>query len=370
MPGVRTSPAAHRRPRRALPLLLALAACDASTAPVVVGVASGQSFVDGARLAFEDAAAAGPIEGLDTALIVEGTNRSESALRAAERLVAVPGIAAVIGHANSAASLAASQVYHAHEVVQIAPTSTAVAYSAAGPFSFRMVPPDDRQGRFLAEAVTEAFPRGARLALFYVNDDYGRGLRSEVLAHLDSARYRVVVDLPHAEEQVDSLDVESGVGAAVVARPDAVVWLARSAILGSFLPGFRRELGAIPVYGGDAVARAVQESDPLELWKGVAYTDFVDLDATEELRAFDARFRDRYGTPAAGPEILTYDAVALVLAAVREGHRTGPEIRDWLQSLGRTRPAFVGISGPVSFDEDGNVERTFVLKVIGEGAPP
>jgi branched-chain amino acid transport system substrate-binding protein len=370
MSGVRGCTPADRRLRGALPLLVALAACDGSGAPVVVGVASGESFLEGARLAFEDGGAVGPIEGLDTVLIAEGTNRSESALRAAERLVAVPGIAAVVGHANSAASLAASQVYNAHEVVQIAPTSTAVAYSGAGPFSFRMVPPDDRQGRFLAETVMDAFPDGARLAVFYVNDDYGRGLRAELVAHLDTTRYHVPVDLPHAEESLDSLDVQSGVGAAVAARPDAIIWLARSAILGSFLPGFRRELGSIPVYGGDAVARAVQESHPPELWDGVAYTDFVDAQASEELRSFDARFRRRFGTPAGGPEILTYDAIGLVLAALRDGRRTGPEIRDWLRSLGHERPAYVGISGPVSFDEDGNVERTFVLKVIGEGAPP
>lgn len=348
-------------------LLSLLTACEpARDEPVVLAVAAGSTFLEGARLALEDGLAAGPIPGLDTILIPEPTNRSDVALMHAEDLVGISGLSAVIGHGSSTSSLAASQVYNDHETVQIAPTSTTPVYSRAGPFSFRMVPSDVWQGRFLADAVAEAFPDGARLAVFYVNDDYGRGLRTEFRARLDTDRHRVVVDIPHLQDDVGPVDVSSGVAAAVEARPDVVVWLSRGPILQAFLPALRRELGGVPIYGGDAVGNETPGAGESELWQGIVYSDFVDPNATPALREFDERIRERTGRPATTSEILTYDAMALLLAALRDGRRTGPEIRDWLDGLGRERPPFQGITGAISFDENGDVARSYVLRVFEE----
>lgn len=329
---------------------------------MVLTVAAGSNFLEGARLALADGLAAGPIPGLDTILIEEPTTRSEVALMNAEELVTVPGLGAVIGHASSTASLAASQIYNDHEIVQIAPTSTTPVYSQAGPFSFRMVPSDVWQGRFLADAVAEAFPDGARLAVFFVNDDYGRGLRAEFRARLDTERYPVVVDMPHLQDDVGPVDVSNGIAAAVEATPDVVVWLSRGPVLEMFLPGLRRELGGVPIYGGDGIGIVTPAAEELELWKGVIYADFVDPEATPALREFGERFRERTGRSATTSEILTYDAMALLLAALRDGKRTGPEIRDWLDALGRERPPFQGVSGALSFDDNGDVERSYVLR--------
>ncbi|HSM08997.1 MAG TPA: ABC transporter substrate-binding protein [Gemmatimonadota bacterium] len=348
-------------------LLSLLTACEpARDGPVVLAVAAGDHFLAGARLALEDGLAAGPIPGLDTILLPEPTNRSDVALLHAEDLVSIPGLSAVVGHGSSTPSLAASQIYDDYEIVQIAPTTTTPVYSQAGPFSFRMVPSDVWQGRFLADAVAEAFPDGARLAVFYVNDDYGRGLRAEFRARLDTDRYPLVVDIPHLQENVGPVDVSNGIAVAVEATPDVVVWLARGPVLQRFLPGLRRELGGIPIYGGDAVGLATPAADEFELWKGIVFSDFVDPKSTAALREFGERVRERMGRPVTTSAILTYDATALLLAALRDGKRTGPEIRDWLDGLGGERPPFQGITGALSFDDNGDVERSYVLRTFEE----
>lgn len=332
--------------------------------PVTVAVTAGEAFLDAGRLAIEDELAEAAIPGLDTILVLEGSNRSAPALTIAERLVGEEGLVAVVGHANSAASLVASQIYNGHAVVQLAPTSTAPTYSEAGPFSFRMVPSDEHQGPYLVEAVRDAFPDGARVAVIYVNDDYGRGLRSAVLTTLDTARYPVVLQLPHAEEAVGPEDVRQGMAAFENAAPDVLLWLARPQILELFLPHLRDRHPELPIIGGDAVSRAIVFEDPEGLWPGVMYTDFVDPRSTPEMQAFLERFQMRFGTEASGPEIMTYDAVRLLLQGIREGARTGDALRQYLASLGRERPPFEGLSGPVTFDERGDVERSFVLRVL------
>lgn len=346
-------------------LVVSLPACDASPGSVVVTIAAGGNFVDSGRMAIEQELATGPIPGLDTLLIPEPTNRSDVAVMHAEDLASIPGLAAVVGHSNSTSSLAASQIYNAREIIQIAPTSTTPVYSEAGPYSFRLVPSDALQGRFLAGVLEDSFPEGARLGLFYVNDDYGRGLRSELLANLDPERYPVLVTLPHLEEDVRAIDVESSVRNAAGADPDVVVWLARSTVLRFFIADLRRELPGVPIYGSDAIGAEVPAGEAATHWEGVVYSDFLDPGASEELRAFGARHAERTGRQATATEILTYDATTLLLTAIREGHRTGPEIRRWLMSLGRDRPPHEGLSGPISFEADGDVERSYVLRSFG-----
>jgi branched-chain amino acid transport system substrate-binding protein len=369
-------PATRSAGLRVLVLVLSLpwlTGCGEPPHPVVAGAATG-SFLNAVRLAVEDRGEEGGRLLADTVLRVEVSSRSAPALEVAAELAPVPGLVAVVGHSNSVASLATSQVYNQHGIVQIAPTSTAVLYSEAGPFSFRMVPPDDAQGRFLAGVVADSLPAGTRIALLFVNDDYGRGLRSVILERLDPVAHPVVLDLPHTEGDVEPVDVEHAVEAFVASGAQALLWLGRVPALNLVLPPLRDRAGGIPVVGGDAVSRGdlIQEIHPS--WDGILFVDFVDMEASPELQDFQLRYRERFGAISstgapAGPEVLSYDAAAVILAALREGARTGEEVRDYLMSLGRSRPPHPGLGGPVSFDESGNVDRDYVLRRMRVGAP-
>jgi branched-chain amino acid transport system substrate-binding protein len=335
-------------------------------APVALGVVSSPTYVDAARLAVAHELAYGPIPGFDTVMIEEGDNRAAPAIEAAERVVAVQGIAAVVGHSNSAASLAAAPIYNSHEVVQIAPTASAVVYSEAGTFSFRLVPRDDRQGRFLAGHVEEILSGDGRVAVFYVNDDYGRGLREAVLSNLDLARYSVVVDLPHVEGDVSAGEVAHAAEALRVARPDLILWLARGSVLNRFLEGIGAGAPDVPVLGGDATWSGTGVPG-YGRWGVVRFATYLDLNGTETLRAFGRQFRERYGREASAPDALTYDATRLLMSGIRSGARSGEELRSFLHSLGRTRPPYPGITGDIAFDDQGDIDRSFVLETLGGG---
>ena len=332
--------------------------------PTIAGAAPG-SFLEAMRLAVHEETAGGSLEGLDTVFVSEASNRSGPALAVAEELVGIPGIAAVIGHANSAASLATSQVYNRARVVQIAPTSSAPLYSEAGPFSFRMVPPDAGQGRFLARVVSDSLQAGARIGVFYVNDDYGRGLRAAFLDALDPDRYTMTVELPHTESDLEPVDTRHLLEALESAEVDALIWLGRVPELNNLLPDLRSSLGDLPIFGGDALSRARLVTDRHPGWARVMYVDFLDMEATPELRAFSRRFEDQHDFAPGPPEALSYDAAGLLLAAIREGARTGDDIRAYLQSLGRDRPPYQGVSGPVEFDPNGDVTRDYALTRVG-----
>jgi len=339
-----------------------LAACGERT-PVVVGVAGGQSFVDAVVLAIDDF---GPFPvPVDTVTTREGTNQAGPAIGGAEALVATPGLVGVVGHTNSAASIAASQIYNQAGVVQIAPTSSATLYTRAGPFSFRLVPPDDRQGAFLARLLEERLPDGGGVALFYINDDYGRGLRASFTESLDTLRYPVLVELAHMEQEIDETEITQA-GDALEARPvDAVIWLARGTVLSRYLPVIREVVPDVPILAGDALGSYAISDDDRPLWNGIVYVGLVDLDRSDLIREVRRRYEIRFGSAPRGPDLLAYDAASLLLEGIADGADTGEELRDFLLSLGRDRPRFEGVTGPVEFDENGDIDRPYVVEVIG-----
>jgi branched-chain amino acid transport system substrate-binding protein len=342
----------------------ALVACEPHR-PVVLGVVTAPPYVDAARLAVEEALAQSPLPGFDTIMIPQGQNLASPAIEAARRLVDAEGLIAVIGHSNSAASLATAPIYNERRVVQIAPTASAAVYSQAGPFSFRLVPPDDRQGRFLAKYLRTTFRGGARVAVAYVNDEYGRGLHAALRAELDTAQYPVVLELPHVEDDVADADLAYGATALRAARPEVIVWLARGGILARFITPIRAVLPRVPIVGSDAVGAGGLSNEAAAVAAGMRYVDYADLMATEELRAFSARYHARFGYDPTVASALTYDAVRLVIAGIRAGAHTGNDLRSYLTSLGGAAPPFAGVTGPIAFDANGDVGRSYVLKTLG-----
>ena len=326
---------------------------------MTIGITLGEGECNAVRLAYDEATKAGLPVVIDTMFIGSPNARAAPAIEAAVRLTQLPHIIAVIGHNNSAASLAAAPIYNQSKVVQMSPNSTAVRYSEAGPYSYRIVSPDDGQGRFLADQLL-AHSRGRRVALMYVNDDYGRSLRAEFLRGIPAGAVEWVLDEPHIEGQ---MDVQQRVNALVDGHPEVIVWLGRGSELANLLPEIRRRLGNVIIYGGDAVGTiAIQSKDPA--WTGVSFVDLVDLNGSAEVRALRVRYKQRFGREPTASEVLAFDAMNVVIAAVRSGARTGAQVQEFLDALGHTRSTFQGVAGPIKFDAKGDVARQYVMTVV------
>lgn len=343
----------------ALLLLAALCACDRE--PLRVGVVIGARPAAVAPIALSGASELEPV-----ILPTPDATAADIALRLAQELVADPRVRAVVGHSNSAASIAASQVYNEAGLVQIAPTSTAPVYDDAGPYSFRMVPSDTAQARYIAQAAAQLWP-GARVALAYVNDDYGRGLASAIRPRLTG----IVFERPYADA-ADPLHVRDLAADIVESTPDVVLWLGRPARLRVALPILRRGLPEVAVLCSDACDDDLVQRDRAQRYEGVYFVRFIDPEAPDSaMSRFQDRFRSETGQAATVQAVLTHDALRLVLAAVRDGARTREQIRDYLVSLGRERPAFAGLAGPVTFDEHGSARRPYLLgRTVGGRASP
>ena len=351
---------------------LVAAGCS-KPAPLRIAVVGGYGSPLGAVLAVQDVNAAGGINGrpLELGVVEEGTLVvPQQALATAESLAADPGVLAVIGHGESGTSLVASQVYNARHVPQIAPNTSTPLYTQAGPYSFRLVASDENQAAFMASRIGVMSPM-PRIAVLYVNDDYGRALRTALHPALQRANTAVVYEAPFLRGESFTKGVSDLARSVANARPDLLVWLGLPDELILLRPKLRQALPRLRVLGSDAVAGVRTPAD-LNWLTGDWLVSFVDLTADRpDLRRVATRFQADNHQPLGDAAALTYDAVGILAEALRSGAVDREGIRRYLEQAAASGHVFRGITGAISFDANGDAQPAYtLLEITPEGLRP
>ncbi len=347
--------------------LAAIASCESSNT-YRLGIVASTDGERGAALAVADINAAGGVNGHPIELRSVGGNSNSSAaiaLQVAETLAADARVLAVIGHPNSSASLAASQVYNARHVVQLAPTSTTPLYSNAGPYSFRLVGSDVFQAAFLADAVA----KGARssVAVVYVNDDYGRSLSRSLTQALAVRNVTNVRAYPYAEQ--DSAGQRELLASLAEQHPTTLAWLGRVHYFELMADSLHRRLPGVDIIASDGFGSGVVDDDTTGRFTGIRHVRLTDVTRNDSaLQEVRRRFRAARTGDLSDEAALTYDAVRLLADAIRQAGPDRNAIREWLSQTGRGRPPYNGITGPISFTASGDRVAHYVL--VTAGRPP
>ncbi len=352
-------------------LITLLAGCDRSE-PYVIGVVLDPDGVRAVSMAAADINAHGGIHGHDIHLRImsnAGSTIAKTALEVAEQLAKDPVILAVVGHTSSNASLAASQVYKAEHVTQIAPTSTSPAY-AGSRYSFRLVASDIHQGRYLAELLLAAADSGRTVAMAFVNDDYGRPLSGIVRKRLRERGVAMVYDAAY-EENGPAAAASDVTAALLHAHPDVLLWIGRAPEFGKLQPAIGNALPGIHVIASDGFDLPRLAADPARRYEGVEYVRLVDARrADTALASFRRRYVGLgYGEPT-DQAILSHDAVTLIARAIAEAGPHREAIRDWVAQVGRGTPPFAGLGGAVAFDSLGNRAPQYFLERVHAAEAP
>jgi branched-chain amino acid transport system substrate-binding protein len=339
--------------------------------PIRIGVALDVDGIRGATLAADEVNAAGGIDGRRLELRVmqgQSSTLARDALAAAQTLATDPGVLAVVGHTNSAASLAAAQVYNEQHVVQIAPNSSAPLYSSAGPYSFRLVASDVHQGTFLGALVAADSSRD-RTAVLYTNDDYGRALHGTLAASLSVHDVTPVYEAPF-DEGVRFDNAQAIAQAVARAHPALLVWIGRSQELIVLLPFLHAALPGIRVLASDGISSPQVERDPSTELIGIRYVRFLDLaNVSPQAQRLAVHFRQQWGGESTDQYPLAYDAVRMLAEAMRARGAHRESIREYLAVLGTTRPPFPGVSGPIRFDPNGDTPPQYFVAEITAAGP-
>ncbi len=312
-------------------------------------IPEGETYRRAANLAVEEVNDAGGLEiGGDqhqVVLIAEYTeNTPEETSRAALRMINQENVVALIGPNNSRNAIPAARVAENARIPMISPESTHPTTTAGNQYVFRIAYTDPFQGRVLARFAIEEL-RAPRAAVLYdVADTYSRGVAAVFKEVFEAAGGQVVAYESHVTGDQDFRVQLARIrnrrpGVLLLPNPDsAVVTQARQA----------RRLGIdATLLGCDAwTPQALAHHPELE---GALVTQNWHVDAapaSPEARAFVAAYRRIYHRDPSGGPALTYDAVRLVVQAIRNAGRAEPvAIRDALSRIENYR----GVTGVITY---------------------
>ena len=336
--------------------------------------AFGEMIRRGAELRAKEINDAGGINGMKFTLVFEDdAGKDAEASLVAERIANNLQILAVVGHFNSSCSLAGKPIYQRAGIVELSPGSTNVTVCEGSDWTFRNLYRDDFQGKFIAQYIDKVLTGLQSVAVFFDNDDYGRGLRN---AFVEEAE-KIGLDLVASEAyDRDNTDFKAQLTSIKAKNPDAV-----------FISGLYTEAGLITKQAREAGitsqffgADGVDSPDFLTIAGESAEgtyltTPFTFGAAGEDALQMAVNFEDLHGVAPDTWAALTYDAVGMIAEALEKTY--SPEaavadnrkaIRDHLASLDTPEEGYKGVTGLTYFDINGDtVNKPAYVKIVKNG---
>jgi branched-chain amino acid transport system substrate-binding protein len=333
---------------------MVLTACRAEPGTAVIGYAFPAWGSSAPRVAQEEIAEWPPPKRgavrFEYESLTVGGDRPDIEVLRAQRLAAIPGLVAVVGHGGSRGSLVAAPVYNEAGIVQLTPISTSRLLRDAGPWTFMLAPDDSAEGAFIGAFAADRL--GARRAtVFYVNDEYGAGLRDGVLSEFGRRGVAVLDVVQFAVNGDFALLVDATLRRG---RPDVMILAARQREAGLIarlaqarVPGLRFVVGdgalVLPVLA-DAAGPAADSIYGVAFWLPDP-ADSVD-------RAFVAHHRRVTGRDPLPADAMSHDALMLLATAVGDVGPDREAVRTYLRDLGNRRPSYRGVTGDITFRAD------------------
>jgi branched-chain amino acid transport system substrate-binding protein len=352
-----------------------MAACGQSNDTVQIALAAPVStpayagVQRGAEMALAEVNAAGGVDGRTLQLVVrDDSSSAQRAIAIATELVADPSVVAVVGHLNSAATLAAAAVYNdpAHGLVNVSPAASSPLVTNAGPWTFRVCPSDLEHGPALAAWAVNHL-RQRRAVVLYSNDDYGRGVLGSFANAFKALGGQVLSEDPYLPAMLNGDgDPDPYLRRAIRNRMNVLVIAGQSEDGAAILREARGDGYDGAVMGADGLTGL---RDMGSIANGVYVSSaWLPDQPGEASQRFVQEYRGRYKTDPDQFAAMTYDAVRLVAQAIREVGPDRAAIRSYLEQVGRGRPAFQGVSGTIAFDEHGDVvNKKVIVGVIRDG---
>ncbi|GLU45904.1 ABC transporter substrate-binding protein [Nocardiopsis ansamitocini] len=328
--------------------------------------------IAGAKFAIQEINEAGGVLGAELPDILSGDEAGDGAIAAdaADRLLN-QNVHAILGAASSGMTMSFIDRVTQAEVVQCSGANTAPTLSDYddGGYFWRTAPSDLLTGPVLANEIVA--DGASSVAVIYRADDYGQGLAEATATALEEAGAEVVAQESYEPQATNFSSIVQSVSGE---EPDAIALISFDEGVQLITNFVENGFGADQMYSADGMANSelgsmVDTGDPgiIDGFKGA--TPGVDNQAfNEKLAEMDSSLKDYVY----GPQI--YDCAMVVALAAEAAESTDPavfveqmaavttgetscstfaECRDILADGGTID--FQGQSGPLDFDENGDI---------------
>ena len=358
-----------------LALLILPSACSRKPKRILIGIALSASYHPAAVMAVKEINASGGIGGVPVELLgldwkVVSHFNAPDILKWASQFADEKDLVTVIGHSDSSSTLSAAAYYNQHQVPQIVTIATNPAITNIGVWTYRLCLSDAAQGPALADYAVRDWGK-RRIAVFYVNDDYGRGLAQLFEQRVRAQGAEIVSSIMHrnALEKDDEELIRSALTSLKKkGEPDLIVLFQRTEAARFTIHAVREAGLGSSLLGGDSLGPPAFAKDNSALMEGVRVSQFF-LPRHEDARAakFLKDYRELTGHDANYGDAFAYDAVYLVRDAIVGGGPTREGVKTYLDQLIRDKTQQTGVAGTYLLGPDHDARRSFYIVGIHNG---
>ena len=304
---------------------------------------------------------------LELVEVADDKNDPREGASIAQRFIDNEKIIAMIGPLTSTVALAQAPIMNKNGLTQFAIGATAPAYTEAGPYSFRLVPTDAFQGRYIAKWANDQ-GKWKTYAVIYVNDDYGRGLADVFqtgLKEIGVAENNVVASEAYLPNDTDfSVQLTKIKGL----NPDALF------IAGHYKEGamIARQAGELAlnaqILGTDGIGHPEYIKVAGKAAEGTIYSGYFSLeDKRPYIQQWAAEFKEKLGYDPGLVEAIANDCVEIAARAIEIGGDGRKDIAIGLSTIGSYHPSVTGALGDNQFDGNGDSMRDMLMYVVKGG---
>ena len=325
------------------------------------GAKYGEAAKKGIDLALEEINRQGEVKGTKIKVIFEDTQGDPKVgVSAVRKLTTIDKVPAIIGDLFSSVTLAVAPIMNQNKTVLLSPASSAPKITEAGDYIFRNCASDIFEGSIMGRFAANEIGM-KRIALLYINNDYGVGIRDVFKKTFISEGGLITVE--EAFEQ-GATDFRTQLTKVKGSNPQAV-YIVGYKELGQLLKQ-AREIGinlqflSTVMFEDPEIIKIAGPAAEGVIYSARAY-DPGSMD--KSTREFVTKFMHRYNESADIFAALSYDAMKILSLAMERGGFTSDKIKDALYTI-KHYPAVVG---DTSFDENGDVIQPAVIKTVKNG---
>jgi len=293
-------------------------------------------------------------------LIYEDSQTNPSVgVSAARKLIQIDKVKVILGALASSVTLAIAPIAEKNEIVLITPGSSNPEISRAGDYIFRLYPSDDYQGKILAEWAIRSNIK--RVAILYVNNDFGKGLMTKFSKVFENKGGEVIIAEAYDQGETNFRSYLTKIGASkaqglfiIASGQENATILIQAKELGIktqiFAPDSFKDENVIKTSGYAA--------------EGVicAAPHFGLYDKRAHVRKFVEAYKATYGTEPNVFAAYGYDVVSLISSLINQLGYDAEKIKNALYKI-----QYEGVTGPISFDKNGDLNAEMDLFVVKNG---
>lgn len=321
------------------------------------GAELGQDAKRGIDLAIQMINDNGGINGKKLNVIYEDSQTEpKTAVAGLNKLISMGDIKIVVGALFSSSTLAMAPVAERNKIILISPGSSSPKLTNAGDYIFRIYPSDTYEGMLTANYLNRI--KVNNVAILYVNNDYGVGLRDEFEKYFGG---KILLSDSYAQGNRDFRQVLGKI------KNSGTDWV--------YVPGYYNEIGyamkqakelniklrvisnigaadnSLFTIGGDAVNGLLFTSPKLPL-----ESDSITV-------SFRNNFMKNYKSEPGFPALYSFDTILLLKEVFEINYNDVEMIKKSLYGIND----FKGVTGKISFDENGDVTKEFEIQIAKDG---